>query len=313
MHSIITFAYDVINVCVKCRHRQDCEWFQGAGEVVLENVTPDEYCELTQEQIAARIHADVPAPEDSCRQRSFDDMMAYLDEHLPTAEMPNTSDGLLNIHYQISQLRRRLVRIPEDCREVFDAPIRAIIDRCLAAIDYHCLMCHLDVIDFLKDSYKSYDRMKILRRDRVESVINILLSQAHKLTAEELLAYKGKFTDFKPDTSHAPAKADATKQDGTPFPAELQNAIPYLDVLKKHGLLDDNYRWTHKNNITNYHAAWASKIIIHNCPGATRNLIGQLIGINAPGTYVSLANAKESVKRLIEKLFNDEGLNVTMN
>ena len=169
------------------------------------------------------------------------------------------------------------------------------------------------ILKILKDSYKSYDRMKILRRDRVESVINILLSQAHKLTAEELLAYKGKFTDFKPDTSHAPAKADATKQDGTPFPAELQNAIPYLDVLKKHGLLDDNYRWTHKNNITNYHAAWASKIIIHNCPGATHNLIGQLIGINAPGTYVSLANAKESVKRLIEKLFSDEGLNVTMN
>ena len=196
MHSIITFAYDVINVCVKCRHRQDCEWFQGAGEVVLENVTPDEYCELTQEQIAARIHADVPAPEDSCRQRSFDDMMAYLDEHLPTAEMPNTSDELLNIHYQISQLKRRLVRIPEDCREVFDAPIRAIIDRCLAAIDYHCLMCHLDVIDVLKDSYKSYDRMKILRRDRVESVINILLSQAHKLTAPGRCRHLGYLRNF---------------------------------------------------------------------------------------------------------------------
>ena len=59
------------------------------------------------------------------------------------------------------------------------------------------------------------------------------------------------------------------------------------------------------------HAAWASKIIVHNCPGATHALIGQLIGVPSLGSYVSLAKNKPTINRLIEQLFIDEGLTVT--
>ena len=312
MNSIITFANNVIDVCVKCRHRKQCEWFQGASRVILDDVTPDQYSRMTQEKIAARIHADIPEPPEDCGQYSFDGMMEYLDEQLRVAKMPNNAEELLDLHCKISQLWRRLGRIPRDCRDPFDAPIHAIVDRALAAVDYHFLKLHLDIIDILLDAHHNYDRSRQLPRDRVKGVINVLLATAHKLTYEEVVAYKGDFKDYIADNS-LPA-IEVTKKDrpGTKFPSKLSSAIPYLDALQKHGLLDKKYHWAQKEGTTNYHASWAAKIIVHNCPGATHQLIGQLIGVPSLGSYVSLAKTKEPIKRLIEQLFIDEGLTVTL-
>lgn len=310
MNSIITFANNVIDVCVKCRHRKQCEWFKGASQVILDDVDPDRYCQMSQEQIATRIHADVPEPPEDCGQYSFDGMMEYLDEHLRTAQMPRNAEELLDLHYKICQLWRRLNRIPRDCREPFDAPIKAIINRIIAAVDYHFLMLRLDIIDILQDAHHGYDRIRCLNRDRVESVITVLLSRAHKITAEDIVAYKGDFEDYlaqNPRSDLPVAKADLPK---APFPESLQNAVPYLDVLRKHGILDQNYRWAKKEGLNNYHASWASKIMVHNCPDVTHGAIGQLIGITSLSSYVSLAKTKEPVRRLIEKLFVDEGLTV---
>ena len=311
MNNIITFANNVIDVCVKCRHRKQCEWFKGASQVILDDVDPDRYCRMTQEKIAARIHADVPAPPEDCGQYSFDGMMEYLDKHLPSAQMPSNSEELLDLHCKISQFWRRLGRIPRDCRDPFDAPIHAIIDRTLAAVDYHFLKLHLDIIDILMDAHHNYDRTRQLPRDRVKGVINVLLATAHKLTYEEIVAYKGDFKDYINDNGLPAIEVPKKDKPGTKFPSKLSSAIPYLDALQKHGLLDKKYHWVKKEGITNYHAAWAAKIIVHNCPGATHALIGQLIGVPSLGSYVSLAKTKPTINRLIEQLFIDEGLTVT--
>ncbi|MBO4475706.1 MAG: hypothetical protein J5737_03180 [Bacteroidales bacterium] len=312
MNTIIAFVNHVIDVCVKCRHREECEWFQGAGRVILDDLTPEQYSRMTHEKIAARIHADVPAPPEICGQYTFDGMMEYLDEQLRNAQMPQNTEELLDLHYKISQLWRRLGRIPRDCRDPFDAPIHAIIDRVIAALDYHFLKLHLDIIDILLEAHHDYDRATHLRRDRVQGVVRVLLATAHKLTYEEIVAYKGDFKDYVVQ-NELPA-IEVTKKDkpGTKFPSKLSSAIPYLDALQKHGFLDKRYHWIKDEKHTNYHASWASKIMVHNCPGASHALIGQLIGVPSLGSYVSLAKTKEPIKRLIEQLFIDEGLTVTL-
>ena len=88
--------------------------------------------------------------------------------------------------------------------------------------------------------------------------------------------------------------------------------IRFTPLLRLWNFKDKKYHWAQKEGTTNYHASWASKIIVHNCPGATHPLIGQLFGIPSLGSYVSLAKTKEPIKRLIEQLFIDEGLTVTL-
>lgn len=311
MIRIITLANQVIDACVKCELRPVCSWFEGASQVILDDLTSDQYAQLTQEQIASRIHANVGSPEEDCDQISFDDMMEKVDEITASATMPDTTKDLLAFFRKISQLRRRLSRIPIECRDPFDAPIRAIIDRALAALDYHFLTIGLDILDFIHDDNSGYDRQRLLRRDNIDSVIHVLTARAHKLTAEEVVAYKGSFKDYKPQKPDADKSPQPKETKKSSLPDNLLTAKPYLDALQKAGYLDRNYRWTHKEGTTNYHAGWASKIIVHNCPGVTHQCLSQLIGVSSLSSYVTLAKTKTTIVQQIANLFVADGLSAT--
>ncbi len=130
MDRIIQYAQERIDACVHCQARFACEWFQEAKKVVLD-VTPEKYAEMTYEEIANAIHADMVVPDESCDQVSFDTMMQTVDDLLQEATVPSFSDDLRKLLQKMVQLERRLNRLPSDCRDVFDAPIRAIVERCL--------------------------------------------------------------------------------------------------------------------------------------------------------------------------------------
>lgn len=197
MDRIIQYAQERIDACVHCQARFACEWFQEAKKVVLD-VTPEKYAEMTYEEIANAIHADMVVPDESCDQVSFDTMMQTVDDLLQEATVPSFSDDLRKLLQKMVQLERRLNRLPSDCRDVFDAPIRAIVERCLGVIDYKYLDMGLDIFSLIENIHGDYHRTKILRQYHIEGVVNILLAKAYKLSVEQIVSYYGSFRDFTP-------------------------------------------------------------------------------------------------------------------
>ena len=62
MVNIIEFVNRTIDACVKCHIRPNCKWFGIVAEnVVLDDITPEEYASLTYEEIATKIHENAGA------------------------------------------------------------------------------------------------------------------------------------------------------------------------------------------------------------------------------------------------------------
>lgn len=230
MDRIIQYAQERIDACVHCQARFACEWFQDAKKVVLD-VTPEKYAEMTYEEIANTIHADMVEPDESCGQVSFDTMMQTVDDLLQGAIIPTLSRDLRNLLQKMVQLERRLNRLPSDCRDVFDAPIRAIVERCLGAIDYKYLDMGLDIFSLIENIHGDYHRTKILRQYHIEGVVNVLMSKAYKISVEEIIGHSGHFWDFVP-----PKKL--------PFPAPpvpeavIPDDLPGLDDIDDDGIIE---------------------------------------------------------------------------
>lgn len=197
MDRIIKYAHDRIDACVHCQARYGCEWFKAAGQVVLD-YPPEQYAQMTYEEISNAIHADIIEPDENCDQVSFDGMMQAMDEMLQEASIPQYSDSLRKLLQKMVQLERRLNRLPSDCREVFDAPIRAIVERCLGAVDYAYLDMGLDIFLLIENIHGDYHRTKILRQYHIEGVVNVLLAKAYRMSVEEIIGYYGPFREFTP-------------------------------------------------------------------------------------------------------------------
>lgn len=190
MVNIIEFANNTIDACVKCNIRPNCKWFGIVAEnVVLDDITPEEYANLTYEEIATKIHENAGEPE--CEdQHSLDGILELIEGMIEHATIPNFSQELIGVLNKMSRLEKRLKRLPEDCRDVFDAIIRAIVERCLSAIDYHYLDAGIDIYPLIQNIHADYRRTKMLHQYYLEGVVNVLLSRAKKLTLEQIIAWK---------------------------------------------------------------------------------------------------------------------------
>ena len=227
MNRIIQYAQERIDACVHCQARYGCEWFKAAGQVVLD-YPPEQYAQMTYEEIANAIHADIVEPDESCDQVSFDGMMQAVDEMLQDAYIPQLSEDLRKLLQKMVQLERRLNRLPSDCREVFDAPIRAIVERCLGAIDYKYLDMGLDIFSLIENIHGDYHRTKILRQYHIEGVVNVLLAKAYRMSVEEIIGYSRPFYEFIPPKPAAVPVLDFSAldlPDDLPGKAELDEPV----------------------------------------------------------------------------------------
>lgn len=231
MNRIIQYAQERIDACVHCQARYACEWFKDAKKVVLDT-TPEQYAEMTYEEIANAIHADIVEPGDTCNQVSFDTMMQTVDELLQAASIPTFSDDLRQLLQKMVQLERRLNRLPSDCRDAFDAPIRAIVERCLGAIDYKYLDMGLDIFSLIENIHGDYHRTKILRQYHIEGVVNVLLAKAYKMSVEEIVGYHRSFSDFTPPAPAIVPPADFPDMDvPDDMPAKADSEPHTLDEI----------------------------------------------------------------------------------
>ena len=83
----------------------------------------------------------------------------------------------------------------------------------------------------------------------------------------------------------------------------------YLNALKSEGYVDDQYVWI-KEGHTNYHAGWASKIIISQVCGSTYDVITEIIKIKGLADHASKCQQKTDKKRAIEECFKKHGLKI---
>ena len=94
---------------------------------------------------------------------------------------------------------------------------------------------------------------------------------------------------------------------------EYDNQYPgllnYLNALKSEGYVDDQYVWI-KEGHTNYHAGWASKIIISQVCGSTYDVITEIIKIKGLADHASKCQQKTDKKRAIEECFKKHGLKI---
>lgn len=223
MNNIIDFANRTIDACVKCNIRQNCRWFGIVAEnVVLDDISPEEYASLTYEEIATKIHENAGEPE--CDdQRSLDDILELVESMLEHATIPNFSQELISLLNKMSRLEKRLKRLPDDCRDVFDAITRAIVERCLSAIDYSFLDSGIDVYPLIQNIHADYRRTKMLHQYYLEGVVNVLLARAKKLTLEQIVAWKDALWKLR-DVNLEPSADTSTKDsvDTEPMPEDRE-------------------------------------------------------------------------------------------
>ncbi len=177
---------------------------------------------MTYEERANAIHSFIGGLDYDCGQVSFDEMMGNVEQMLRSAYVAMTADALCEQLQTMVQLERRLNRLSPDCRDVFDAPIKAIVERCLGAIDFHYLKMELDIFSLIENIHGDYHRLKILRQYHIEGVVNVLLSKAQKMSVEEIVNYDGDFHNYaqRPRTlQELQAMLDSDELDDLPAPS----------------------------------------------------------------------------------------------
>ena len=234
MNRIITYVNDVISRCSSCTQRNLCNWFNTAAEsVVLDNTTPEQYAAMTYEEIAFQVHKDAGQP--LCNeQQTFDQMMDQVEELLEYSNFPTVSFDLTELLNKMARLEKRLKRIPSACRDVLDAPVRAMIERTLADLDYYYLSWGIDIYPLIQNIHSDYHRTQMLHQNYVEGVVNVLLSKASKLTVDQIVSYEGDFRHYTPPAPVYPLPPKPEIPDDLPFPIEeagdVQELLPAIPL-----------------------------------------------------------------------------------
>ena len=222
MKDIIDFASKTVDLCVKCDSRSTCKWFGIIAEnVILDDITPEEYANLTYEEIATRIHENAGDPICGV-QRSLDEILETVEGMIEHAVIPNFSQELIELLNKMARLEKRLKRLPDTCRDVFDAIVRAIVERCLSAIDYYYLNLGLDIYPLIQNIHADYRRTKMLHQYYLEGVVNVLLSQARKLTLDQIVSWKEALWQLKNIVTES---AGGPEQNSIPDTDDIPEAI----------------------------------------------------------------------------------------
>lgn len=276
MKNIIDFANSTIDACVKCDYRPKCQWFGIVAEnVVLDDITPEEYASLTYEEIATKIHANAGNPVCG-EQKSLDEILETIESMLEHATIPNFSQELITLLNKMSRLEKRLKRLPEDCRDVFDSVIRAIVERCLSAIDYYFLDSGIDVYPLIQNIHADYRRTKMLHQYYLEGVVNVLLAKAKKLTLEQIVSWKDPLWqlrggdimpsvdlntldlgDFEDTTVPPEAYEPVDERDDNHFVAESPVLMATIKTLNPHPVTRSFIKYITSPEVTNYVKAFS--------------------------------------------------------
>lgn len=192
MNEIITLINTYIDRCAKC-HPEDkynCSWFHNLCESKADDAdfTPDQYLDKTYEELACLNEKDAGRPY--CGdQDTFDGLMMKVRSLLKKMEVPTDSEQLLQLLTDIVQMEQRIDRLDSECEVAFTNPVMAVMEACLAHIDYFYLKAGLDIYPLIESVHGDYHRTRLLKNSYIGGVVNVLLQKAYKLSVEQVVEY----------------------------------------------------------------------------------------------------------------------------
>ena len=194
MNDIITLINTYIDKCANC-HPEDkynCGWFHTLCESKADDsdFTPDQYLEKTYEELACINEKEAGRPYCGS-QDTFDSLMLKVRAMLKRAKVPTDSEQLLQLLTDIVQMEQRIDRLDSECEVAFTNPVMAVMEACLAHIDYYYLKEGLDIYPLIESVHGDYHRTRLLKNSYIGGVVNVLLQKAHKLTVEQVVEYPG--------------------------------------------------------------------------------------------------------------------------
>lgn len=226
MNDILLLINTYIDRCANC-HPEDkynCGWFHTLCESKGDDpdFTPDEYLDKTYEELACMNEKEAGRPY--CGdQYTFDGLMMRVRELLKKSEVPTDSEQLLQLLTDIVQMEQRIDRLDSECEVAFTNPVMAVMEACLAHIDYFYLKAGLDIYSLIESVHGDYHRTRLLKNSYIGGVVNVLLQKAIKLTVEQVVEYPGNLLNLLPPVSFA--DLDKMKLEPQPAASEEEESV----------------------------------------------------------------------------------------
>jgi len=226
MNDILLLINTYIDRCANC-HPEDkynCGWFHTLCESKCDDpdFTPDEYLDKTYEELACMNEKEAGRPY--CGdQYTFDGLMMRVRELLKKSEVPTDSEQLLQLLTDIVQMEQRIDRLDSKCEVAFTNPVMAVMEACLAHIDYFYLKAGLDIYSLIESVHGDYHRTRLLKNSYIGGVVNVLLQKAIKLTVEQVVDYPGNLLNLLPPVSFA--DLDKMKLEPQPAASEEEESV----------------------------------------------------------------------------------------
>ena len=155
--------------------------------------------------------------------------------------------------------------------------------------------------------------------DLVDKIHAFSIAHAMGWTEELVLSYNPKrvlssFPTHDGENEEKPQQPPRTtpiipQKDTKDYHIKYPKLFDYLAALQAEGYINEEHIWI-KEGHTNYHAGWASKIIIAKVPGATHNLISSIIKVTGLADHASKCQSKKDKILEIEACFKKHGLDV---
>ena len=158
--NIIGIIRAYVNRCVKCDsgRKGTCPWIAAFDTPAVQPVPDDK----TREDRAIAAHETAGSP--CADQITFDDFIDQIDAYATRAEMPQTTDELIETLTLFEQFLSRLSRMPKAAQAAFADSTKAAIEHALAALDWHYLRRGLDILTLIRNIHPAYNREQMFQR-----------------------------------------------------------------------------------------------------------------------------------------------------
>ena len=234
MHRIIDTAFSIVQECVDCGFLETCQWFQQAKQVTFDDVTPEQYAEMTPEDIANKVHRN-NVPPDYCDQYAFRGIMQKVESFIETATIPEDAGKVVDL---VTKLRKPLAELYNEeggIIDAFDPIVRSIVCRTLAAIDFHFLRKKVDMSALINAVHNNSPRERLMSDYYSTSIYESLLKNARKLSLDDILTCEGKLANAIP----APKPAETTQNQAQITKPAVQSRVEdFIKHVKDSGMED---------------------------------------------------------------------------
>lgn len=209
----------------------------------------------------------------------------------------------------LNAMDKRVRELPdyEDCYEALFFNNRLDATEKYAGIIAGCLLAEGAKLEYM-------DYQDMCGVSLVKEMDSSTIAHAMKWTDELVFSYNPKrvkegFRLPYSDDDQATQISPVVPMNIADYRIKYPKLFEYLAALQTEGYIDKEYVWI-KDGHTNYHAGWASKIIIAKVSGVTHNIVSSIIKVTGLADHASKCQSKTDKILEIEACFKKHGLEV---